>query len=149
MGHRYTITRNNVVLSTTADVFAIIPAAARSFKILEVTIHGMGTASAANDIALTRISAAGTGAPTAITPSPLHPNAPAAALTVAHTYATTQPTLAGAVVDRYSVNANGGIMRKVYPPGSEPEVIGGALGIALRSTSGTSNVTVSVIVEEI
>ena len=149
MGHRYSITRNNVALSTINDVFAIIPAAARALKILEVTIHGMGTASAANDIQLTRISAAGTGAPTSITPSPLHPNAPAAAFTVAHTYATTQPTLAGAVVDRFSVNANGGITRKVYLPGSEPEIIGGSLGVGLRSTSGTSNVTVSVIVEEI
>ena len=149
MGARYSITRNNIALSTTADVFAIIPAAARAIKILEITIHGMGTASAANDIQLTRISAAGTGASTAITPTPLHPNYPASAFTVAHTYATTQPTLAGAVVDRFSVNANGGITRKAYLPGSEPEVIGGSLGISLRSTSGTSNVTVSVIVEEI
>lgn len=60
MGVRYTLTRSNFALSTTLDSLTVISAATRALRLLELTIGGMGTASAANELGIFRVATAGT-----------------------------------------------------------------------------------------
>lgn len=145
MGARYSASRASSALSTTNDTMTIIAPATRALKIWEIRVYGLGTASAANEIALAR-STLGVGGGGAITPTPLSSLSPAAGVTVNTTW-TTQPTL-GAVLRRVGVNANGAYSPLVFMPGSEIDVP--PLGqISIRSITGTSNITVEVIFEEI
>jgi hypothetical protein len=58
-----------------------------------------------------------------------------------------QPTL-GDTLWRFGVNANGGIDKFVAIPGAEVQVpVSGQLSI--RSASGTSNVVLSMLIEEV
>jgi hypothetical protein len=150
MGFRYKIPIASTALSTANNLLTVIPAAARPFKVTEIMLQGLGTASAANEVGVYRISAAGTGAaPGAITPNPLNTSAPAAAMSAnSGAYATTQPTL-GAKLLSLGVNSNGGISYHRPAAGSEIEFQGGSLGLAIRSVSGTGNVTGWIEVEEI
>lgn len=155
MSFFYTVARVSTALSTTNDWLTLVSAAAKALRVHEIYMAGQGTASAANDIIVTRPTVAGTGAGTAgPTAAPLNPAAPAATFTNFTTYATTQPTLSTTVggVMRFAVNANGGVWRWVAKPGSEILIPAGANlagTLSIRSVSGTSNVTGYVIVEEI
>lgn len=155
MSFFYTISRVSTALSTTNDWLTLVTAAAKALRVHEIFMAGQGTASAANDIIVVRPTAAGTGAGTsAATPAPLNPAAPAASFSAFSTYATTQPTLptTTAAVQRFGINANGGVWRWVAKPGSEILIPAGnnlAGTLSIRSVSGTSNVTGYVIVEEI
>ncbi len=144
MGQIYSISRSNVALSTTADLLTLIANVNRSFRILEISIGGMATASAANELLVMR-SSAGVTPSGAVTPVPTNANNGAAALTTATAWAT-QPT-AGVALLRLPVNSNGGIYRWVARPGGEIDVSGSGQ-ISLRSAVGTGTISFHIIVEE-
>lgn len=145
MGQRYMVVKTNTALSTSLDSLVITAPATRALKIWTVGIYGFGTASAANEIGLWRLSAAGTNG-TAITPTPLNASGPAAASTVngSQSVASTQ----GVFLDRFSVNSNGGVDVHNYPFGQELEVAPSAF-VGFRSVSGTGIVVIRVIFEEV
>lgn len=145
MGARYSANRTSSALSTTADTMTIIAPSTRALKIWEVRFYGQGTATAANEIAVARSTGGATGGG-AITPTPLSTLASAAGTTVNTTW-TTQPTL-GVVIRRVGVNANGAYAPLVFMPGNEIDVPPSGQ-ISIRSISGTSNVTVEVVFEEV
>jgi hypothetical protein len=140
----YSVNRSNVALVTTDDTMTFITPANRRIRIVEVSIGGMGTASAANEVRVAR-STGGTTGGGALTSEPLEPDSVAAATVVNTTWAA-QPTI-GNVMLRLPVNANGGIYRWVARPGEE--IIARNAGqISVRSAVGTSSVSLHVIYEE-
>lgn len=141
----YSLSRSNVALSTTADSVTIICAASRRLRLVEVSIGGMGTASAANELSVAR-STGGTTGSAALTAAPLLTDQAAAALSN-FTAWVAQPTL-GNVLLRLPVNANGGVYRWVARPGSEIE-LRNSEQLSLRSAVGTSNVSFFALVEEL
>jgi hypothetical protein len=141
----YSVSRSNVALSTTDDLMTLIAAASRRVKIWEISVGGMGTVNAANELVLAR-STGGTTGGGALTPSLVETDQLAAETDVFTTWSA-QPTL-GDVLLRLPVNANGGIYRWVARPGEEFEARD-AEQLSLRSAVGTSNVSVHVIFEEL
>jgi hypothetical protein len=136
----FSVTRASSTLSTTADTITIVANAAKPLRIIYAEASGMGSASAANEIAIAR-STGGTTPGGAITPAPLAGSG-AASFTVYTTWAV-QPTL-GVVPHRLAVNANGGKDRYNPAPGLEIEVPAGGQ-VSIRSVSGTSNVVINEI----
>ena len=145
MAGTYTVSRSNFALSTTADAMTFVGATARTVRVLRISIGGMGTAAAANELLVSRSTGGVTGGG-AITPSP-HRVAQAAAAVVVNTTWATQPTLGAALV-RLPVGANGGINTWVARPGEEIE-LNGVEQLSLRAAVGTSNVTLTVTFEEL
>jgi len=147
MGGFYSLSRSNVALSTTNDHLTILPAATRTFDLIETSVGGMGTASAANELQVAR-SSGGTGGGGAVTAQPLREAQAAAGFTNFTTWAM-QPTL-GPVLLRLPVNANGGIYRWVRPPGQVITFIAGNTNpqLSFRSAVGTSSVSFHAIIEE-
>ncbi len=145
----YTVTVSNTALSTSNDIMTFTPAANRRIQIIEVSVGGMGTASAANELGVFDVTTAGVTGGGALTPTKLDRFAPSAASTVNTTW-TTQPVVGGEILG-LPVNANGGIYRWVARPGEEINVTGSAttnFQLSLRSKVGTSNVTVTVVFTE-
>jgi hypothetical protein len=145
----YTVQVSNTALSTTNDLLTLLPAANHPIQIVEISIAGMGTASAANELGVYR-STGGTTGGGAVTPTPVGKylsasNTPASA-TVCDTTWAAQPTLGGKVL-ALGVNANGGIYRWVARPGEEI-VCANTDQISLRSAVGTSSVSVHVVFTE-
>jgi len=141
----YTVSRDNTALSTSSDFMTIIPATNHSLQIIEISVGGMGTASAANSLGVYR-STGGTTGGGAITPTPvgrISSAIPPASGTVVNTTWTGQPTLGGLLL-ALPVNANGGIYRWVARPGEEILCVA-ADEISLRAITGSSNVTVTVV----
>jgi hypothetical protein len=146
MGARYNVNRTSTALSTTNDLVTIVAPSTRALKIWKIAIYGQGTASANNEIAVAR-STGGSTPGGGITPQPLA-TLSAASATNAYTTWTTQPTLGTVIVDRFSVNANGGTDVHNYPFGQEIDVPPSGQ-LSIRSTSGTSNVTIDIVFEEV
>ena len=141
----YTVTRTSTALSTTNDLVTVIASSTKPLRVYIVDLKGMGTASAANEVLLSRSSGGTTGGG-AITPNPVNAGSGAASFTVNTTWSA-QPTI-GVNLWRFGVNANGGIDKFVAIPGAEISVpVSGQLTI--RSASGTSNVALSMLIEEI
>lgn len=141
----YSLSRSNTALpASTNDFITIIGAAARTFRLIEASIGGMGTASAANELAIGR-STNGTTSGGAVTNVPLQVNQVAAGFTNATTW-TTQPTL-GNVLLRLPVNANGGLYRWVRPP-TVDYVFLTTDQASFRPATGTSTVSFHATVEE-
>lgn len=141
----YAVSASNVAMTAGNDLVTLISASNKRFKLHEVSISGMGTVSAANEVQIAR-STVGTTPGGAQTPTPLIADSPAAA-TVADTTWSVQPTL-GTVIARLGVNANGGIYRWVAKPGEEPEWRN-ADQLSIRCAVGSSNVSWHAIFEEI
>jgi len=136
----FSVTRTSSALSTSADTITIVASATKPLRILYVEASGMGTASAANEIVIAR-SSSGTTPGGAITASPL--SGTGSASFSAYTSYAVAPTL-GAVLHRLTVNANGGKDRFNPAPGLEIEVPA-AGQVSIRSSSGTSSVTINEI----
>lgn len=141
----YAVTRSSTALNTSQDLLTLVASASKPLRVYIVDIKGQGTTSAANEVSAARSSGGTTGGG-GITPAPLNSNAASASF-AAYTTWSVQPTLA-AVLWRFGVNANGGVDKFVAIPGAEIQVPAGGQ-LSLRSASGTSNVTVSVLVEEV
>ena len=141
----YTVTKTSTALSTSNDSITIVASSTKPLRVYMVDIKGMGTTSAANEVLLSRSSSGTTGGG-GITPTKLNSNSGAASFS-AYTTWSAQPTL-GDTVWRFGVNANGGIDKFVAIPGAEIQVpVSGQLSI--RSASGTSNVTINLLIEEV
>jgi hypothetical protein len=141
----HSVTRSNVALNTANDVMTIIAAANRKIRILEVTVGGMGTASAANEVAVQR-STGGTTGGGAITPESFDPDSLADSVTVVNTTWAAQPTLSGSPELRLPVNANGGVFRWVARPGQELNVRNSGQ-LSIRPAVGSSNISIHVVYE--
>ena len=102
---------------TTNDVLTLTAAAVRMAFVHELSISGLGTASAAGEIAAARATTVGV-TPVAQTPAKINPLSAAAASTVATGW-TTQPVRAAVPLLRLGCNANGGVYRWVAKPGME------------------------------
>ena len=144
MGAKYIVNKTQTALNTAKDSLTITAPATRSLKVSNVRAYGFGVASAANEIGIHR-STVGT-TPTAITPQPIAVGSAAASFTAASIW-TTDPTL-GVVIDRLSVNSNGGVAAVAIGPGNEIEIPPSGQ-ISFRSISGTGIVTLSCTVEEV
>lgn len=142
----YTVTRTSAALSTSNDLLTLVASATKPLRVLIADIKGMGTASAANEVLMAR-STGGTTPGGAIAPEKVNSGSAAPAL-AAYTTWGAQPSLAPQPLWRFGVNANGGVDKFVAMPGAEFSVpVGGQ--VSFRSASGTSNVTIAVLVEEI
>jgi hypothetical protein len=145
VGAHYSANRTSAALSTTNDSMTIICPSTRALKIKEIAIAGAATTSAYNEVLISRSTGGATGGG-AITPTPLAPLSAASGVTVNTTW-TTQPTI-GVTIRRMGVNGNGAINRIVFPPGQEIDVPPSGQ-ISIRSASGTGNVSIDVIFEEV
>lgn len=141
----YTVTRTSTALSTSNDLVTVTASSSKPLRLYIVDLKGMGTASAANEILLSR-STGGTTAGGAITPAPLISGSAASSFTVATTWSA-QPTL-GVTLWRFGVNANGAIDKLVSLPGAEISIPASGQ-VSIRSASGTSNVTLDMLIEEV
>lgn len=141
----YQVTRTSSALSTTNDSLTIVAASGKPLRVLITDIKGLGTSSAANEVALARSSGGATPGG-AITPFGASSDAASAGF-AAYTTWTTQPTL-GNILWRFSVNANGGQDKFVALPGGEITVPSGGQ-LSIRSITGTSTVAISMQIEEI
>lgn len=142
----YSVTRTSAALSTTADLLTLVASATKPLRVYIADIKGMGVSSAANEVLMSR-STGGTTGGGALTPQPAATSSGAASFQAFTTWSA-QPTLNAQPLWRFSVNANGGIDKFVAVPGAEISVpVGGQ--ISFRSATGTSNVTINVLVEEI
>jgi len=114
MGQRYTVHR---VVTPTADqdIFTLTSAANRRIRLIELSVTGGGTTSAAQRVHIQNATA-GTTPGGGITPGKAeHVDQPAAGFTAPTTWVA-QPTLAGQPIP-VGWNALGGINRWVTPPG--------------------------------
>lgn len=102
---------------TTNDVLTLTSAAVRRAFLHEVSVSGLGTASAANELDVARATTVG-ATPTAQTPEKIDPHSAAAASTVATAW-TTQPVVSAVKLLRLGCNSNGGVYRWVAKPGEE------------------------------
>lgn len=141
----HSVTRSNVALNTANDLLTFIAAASRKIKIHEISVGGMGTASAANEIAVQR-STGGTTGGGAITPESVDPDSLADSVTVVNTTWSAQPSLSGTPLLRLPVNANGGVYRWVAKPGQEI-VVRNSGQLSVCPAVGSSNVSIHVVYE--
>jgi hypothetical protein len=144
-GNYFALARSSFALSTAADALTLIGAAGRRLYVVEISVAGLGTVSAANDIAVQR-STGGTTGGGAITAAKMFDGSAAAAFTNFTTWSAV-PTLTGTGLLRFGVNANGGIYRWVARPGEEIE-LNGTEQLSIRPISGSSNVNLHVVVCE-
>lgn len=141
----FTVTRARTSLSTTADLLTLVASSTKPLRVYIADIKGMDQASAANEVLMSR-SSGGTTPGGAITPVKVNSNSPSASFS-AYTSWAAQPT-PGDTLWRFGVNANGGIDKFVAIPGAEISVpVSGQ--VSFRSATGTSNVTINVLVEEV
>lgn len=140
----YSIINPGVALSTTADTLTFQAASAGQGRILEIIIGGEATASAVNRIAIQRAGTSITGN-TAITPEKFNSRSPAAAGTYGK--AGTQ-SLVGNPLLSLAFNAFGGFIRWVAAPGEEMYFVNSEV-ISIRSSSGTSTVSMTGVFEEL
>lgn len=148
MGNRYSIKRENFTPTAANDTLTIISASTRRVRVLQVTVGGLGTTSAAQQINVSR-STVGTTPGGAITPSKFeHTEQPAMVSTTATTWAT-QPTLEtnGVVL---GWNALGGSIIWNAPAGGNKIEARNGENISIRAPSGPTYqaCSVSAIIEE-
>jgi len=144
---RYAVSRDNVTPVGGQDVLTIITSASRRARIVEISVAGRGSSSAAQQLQVGR-STAGTTPGGAIVPSKFdNTDQPAANFTTATTWAA-QPTLE----TNYEVvgwNALGGANRWIPPRGVALEARN-AETISVRAPSGPTYqaMSLSAVIEE-
>lgn len=150
MGNRYIVSRDNVTPSGGSDLITIVAPSNRRVRIIEVSVAGRGTSSAAQQVQVSS-STAGTTPSSPITPTPFGQSEQPTAAASVYTAWAVQPTLtnSGAGSEIIGFNALGGANRWIPPGGAALEVRNGAC-ISVRATSGPTwqNASVSVVYEE-
>lgn len=147
----YSYKLSNTALSTTNDSLGYVAASGRRSYVVEVSVGGMGTASAANEVGLLRQSSTGTGtANTAVTAVKQNIDVPAAGgVCGTGAFGTAQAVVSTGEFVTLPVNSNGGLYRWVARPGQEMETRGGSSdGVSVRSQVGTGTVTVHMHIAE-
>lgn len=125
----------------------IVASASKPLRILMAKVGGNGTASAANEIVMQRSTGTATGG-TSLTPVKVNTGSAAASFTAAYDVTGGITLTSDTVLHRFTVNANGGIDPFVALPGGEISVpVSGQ--VTFRSISGTSNIIINVMVEEV
>lgn len=140
----YSIINSGAALSTTGDNLTCQAASAGQGRILEIIIGGEATSSAVNRVFVNRAGTSIT-ANSAITPEKFNSRSPAAAGTYGK--AGTQ-ALVGNPMIILAFNAFGGFIRWVAAPGEELYYVNSEV-ISMRSSSGTSTVSSTIIFEEL
>jgi hypothetical protein len=140
-----------VSVAAGADLVTTTTATTRSLTIREFQFSGLGTASAANQITVNRVTTLGVTA-TAITPRPLNSNAAAAGFTAASAWST-QPVATAGTLMRFGLNVNGALFRWVAAPGLGIDCPAGAtaagqLSFRLNAGATGANITYYVLVDE-
>jgi hypothetical protein len=129
----------------------IIGGASRRYRILEVSVSGMGgtsAAAAALEVGV-YLSTGGTTGGGALTPKKWDTNTANFSGTVNTTWAA-QPTLSGDPYARLAFNAYGGIYQWRAPTSGNRELVfHGTEQCSIRSVVGTASVTGHVMIEEI
>lgn len=140
----YSIINAGTALSTTGDNLTCQAASAGQGRILEIIIGGEAAASAVNRVSVQRAGTSIT-ANSAITPEKFNTRSPTAAGTYGK--AGTQ-ALAGNPLVTLAFNAFGGFIRWVAAPGEEIYYVNSEV-VSMRSASGTSTVSSTIIFEEL
>lgn len=140
----YSIVRPGVALSTSADNLTCQAASAGQGRILEIIIGGEATSSAVNRVSVQRAGTSITGN-NAITPEKFNSRSPAAAGTYGQ--GGTQ-SLVGNPMLTLAFNAFGGFLDWKAAPGEELYYVNSEV-ISMRSASGTSTVSSTIIFEEL
>jgi hypothetical protein len=140
----YSIINAGTALSTTGDNLTCQAASAGQGRILEIIIGGEATTSAVNRVSVQRAGTSITGN-SAITPEKFNSRSPAAAGVYGKTG--TQ-ALDGNAMISLAFNAFGGFIRWVAAPGEEIYYVNSEV-ISMRSASGTSTVSSTIIFEEL
>lgn len=141
MGILYAASQTATANSTSADSVSLKAGTSDSFIVREFVTAGLGTASAANELILQRV----TGGTVATAMVGLNPNAPTSKTSFGVAQATS--AVATSIMYRFGVNANGALFRWVGPPGACFEVAAAGL-IGWRGVSGTSLITTNATIEE-
>ena len=153
MGIIYAVALDNATAVTSvaagSDLVTTTAGSNRSLSIREFQFSGLGTASAANQITVNRVTTLGV-TPTAITPRPLNTGTPV--FTAASAWATPPVATAGTLM-RFGLNVNGALFRWVGAPGMAIDCPGGAaaasqLSFRLNAGATGSNITYYVLCEE-
>lgn len=140
----YTVSRSNVTPSVGNDLITVISPANRRIRVVEVSVSGLHTSSAAQEVSVAR-STAGTTPGGAITPDKVETDSIAAASTTATTWAV-QPTI-GTNPLKLGFNALGGAYRWVARSGTEITARN-ADNISVRAAVGTNPMSVHITFEE-
>lgn len=140
----YSIVRSGAALSTTADHLFVKATASGQGRVLEIIIGGEATTSAVNRVGFGQMNATLAGN-SAITPEKFNSRSPAAAGTYGHS--NTSALLAGYMLS-IAFNAFGGFIRWVAAPGEEMYYVNSEV-IGLRSLSGTSTCSSTIVFEEL
>jgi hypothetical protein len=149
----FSVARDNVAMVAANDFLTLITAANRPIQVVEISVAGMGTASAANSLGVYRGTAGTTpgGAIVAVPNARINTTSPVAGTTTATTWSV-QPVVTAAagygLLLALGVNANGGIYRWVARPGEEIICSGVADVISFRPVTGTSNISLHVVFME-
>ena len=146
MGNRYVIEQRNVTPTAGNDVMTIVTASNRRARLVQVTVAGRGTTSAAQGLELA-VSSGGTTGGGSLTPDKgEHVDQPSAASTVYTTWSA-QPTL-GTHAIPLGWNALGGAIVYNVPKGMLEAR--NAANISIRAPSGYTYqaCSVSVVFEE-
>lgn len=136
---------------TSNDVLTLTGASGRKAAIHEISVCGLGTSSAANELGVFRPTVLGV-TPTNQTSQKIDPDSGACSATVATAWST-QPSISSIAVLRLGCNSNGGIYRWVAKPGQEIVVRGDSVSshaqVSLRfTTGGAGPMSIHMIFEE-
>ena len=150
MGNRYVVKQQLITPTAGNDIVTITSISSRRGRLIEVTVAGRGTTSAAQQIEIGRSTGGSTGGG-AQTPGKFdHTDEPAAVFTYNTTWAS-QPTL-DAHSEVLGWNALGGGGRWVPPRGSAFEIRGAATPeqLSIRASAGVSfqQASLSLVFEE-
>lgn len=149
MGGLYTLMRDNFTQpASTDDILTVIPASSRQFELVEISIGGMGTASAANSTAVLKSSGGTTGGGALTVRA--HRQSQAAFAGTNFTTWSAQPSADADACVLVPWNANGGLYRWVRIPGDNIIFIAGDTKpqMSIRGKTGTSSMSLHVMVEE-
>lgn len=139
MGLAYGASQTSTAVSATNDSVSL-KAVNRSFLLREFVVSGLGTASAANELALAR----NTGGTVTTDMLPKNTQAPATSITK---FGVGQATTLTTVLIRFGVNANGALFRWVAAPGLAPEA-GVAEQMGIKGISGSSLMATDMTIEQ-
>jgi hypothetical protein len=150
MGNRYIVKQQNITPTAGNDILTILSVTGRRGRVIEVSVAGRGTSSAAQQIEVGR-STGGTTGGGAVTPGKFdHTDEPAAAFTYDTTWSV-QPTL-DTNSEVIGWNALGGANRWIPPKGSGLEFRGAGTveQISFRASAGVTfqAMSLSTIIEE-
>ena len=137
---------------TTNDVLTLTSADKRKLRLVELSVCGLGTSSAANELGVKRPGQLGV-TPTNQASIPMDPDCGSCSATVATGW-TTQPSLGTVAMLRLGCNSNGAIYRWVATPGMEITCRGDSLTthacLSFRfTTGGAGPMGVHIVFEEL